>query len=157
MTPRLDQRLGDGFAVRDVENYRSSAPMILQRGIQAPSGRLRPIDQPPGQAQRAASDRLDTDLADDLVAATSRVQRRDVGSTALKPFRRSGQARRSAGEVERRHMRRPPNQRRLQLGSEIRAYIRYPAPGPPHSHFTDPPTAKSAPKPPMSRGMVPAA
>ena len=87
---------------------------------------------------------FNADFIDDFVTRARRIHRGDVRSAVE-------ESKHAVGifvffrEFKRILMRRPSGHARLQFRPQIAAHVQIPAPGPPHSHFTDPPVAKSTP------------
>ena len=143
--PAADQFVGDRAAVRDVDDDRPAALAVVCRRVEPVAGGLRRVDQP--ARQRAATARGSP-------ARRSRRRsrsRRAPNTATARSACRSGNARgrRRSGSARPRTrtacVRGPADDapaRAAPPGPAARRDIR--RPGPPHSHFTEPPTAKSA-------------
>ena len=148
------------LAVRRPRSRRRARRPCRRAGRVARRARLEPgssssSSRSVGLLERALADPPDADLLDHVVAGGRGVERGHV--------RRPGQEARGARRVvlprlegEGPRVRLPAGQRRLERLGQIGPHVEPAAPGPPQSHLTDPPTAKSTPSPVTSSGTVPA-
>ena len=120
------------------------------------AGRVREVDQQLRLPERVLADALDADLLDEVVARRRRVVRSRTFGVPVRKRAAPVAYSISSSKRERPLVRLPAGVRRLEPLREIRVARRASrSPGPPQSHFTEPPTAKSTPSAVTSSGTMP--